>query len=106
MGLLAACGAQPAPTPSPTTTTNSAVTTPTPSVPAQLVPFAATPCALLTDAQRTALGEQGFLVSAGSVRTVVYPPQCAFYDGPNAVDGSLWVATYVVTDSGLAGLVA
>ncbi|MBP2320447.1 hypothetical protein JOF56_000832 [Kibdelosporangium banguiense] len=102
IGLLAACS--PSPAPSPPTATTSANTTTTSSVPAPLAPFAAAPCTLLTDAQRTALGNNGFVVRPGKVKTSAQVPACEFGDLNHRETGTLWVTAFVVTDSGLAKL--
>ncbi len=101
IGLLAGCSTHPdPPPPSPTTTTSTS------PGPAQLAPFAAAPCTLLTDAQRTALGERGFVVRPGRVKTNAQVPTCEYGDIQHRETGTLWVTAFVVTDAGLAELVA
>jgi hypothetical protein len=107
IGSLAACGKQSdPPPPAPTTTTTGPATSTTPAVPAELGPFAAAPCTLLTDAQRTALGKDGFTVRAGTVKAHAQSPTCEYGDLKHRETGTLWVAAFVVTDSGLAELTA
>ena len=104
VGLLAACGGQPDPSPPGPTTTRPAATTSEPAD--RVAPFAAAPCTLLTDAQRTTLGKKGLVVRAGRVRASAQKPTCEYGDFGNRPAGSLWVTTFVVTDAGLAELTA
>jgi uncharacterized protein DUF3558 len=104
IGLLAACSTQPAPPPTPSPTTSATTTTTTSKVPAQLDPFVAAPCTLLTDAQRTDLGNRSFTVRSGKIKTNAQAPTCEFGDTNHRETGTLWVTTYVKTDSGLAKL--
>ncbi|TDP95062.1 DUF3558 family protein [Labedaea rhizosphaerae] len=102
--LLAGCGEKDSPPPGPTTRT--VATTSASAAPAELASFVASPCSVLTDAQRTALDKNGFTVRAGTVKAHAQSPTCQYGDLQHRETGTLWVTAFVVTDAGLAELTA
>jgi uncharacterized protein DUF3558 len=104
--LLAGCGKKDdQPPPAPTTSTTTNATTPTPAVPAELAPFAATPCSVLTDAQRTAIGKTaGNVLPKGEPDDTQTAPSCVFGNYQHKVKGYYFATVFVQTDKGLASL--
>ena len=100
--LLAGCGEKDSPPP-PTTSTGT-VTTTTTAAPSALARYAATPCSVLTDAQRTAISKKGTTLPKGQPDDTKTAPSCVFGDYQHKVKGYYFVTVYIQTDKGLAEL--
>lgn len=100
--LLAGCGEKDSP-PAPTTTTGAATTTTASSA---LAKYAAAPCSVLTDAQRTAIGKNGDVLPAGKPDDTQTAPTCVFGDYQHKEKGYFFVTVAVQTGKGLQDLTA
>jgi hypothetical protein len=103
--LLAGCGEKDSPPPPAPTITTTTATATTPAVPAELASFAATPCSVLTDAQRKAIGKTaGDVLPKGEPDDTRTAPSCVFGDYQHKEKGYFFATVFVQTDKGLADL--